>query len=97
LITLAQAAIDLYTTGSGKMPRMVQWFYDNHGLRFANSDEKLSKSKALRYFEFDDKRRDGLPHIKVRDAVSPNEAGRIYFAFDSELKRLIVNHVGLHL
>ncbi|UJV39750.1 hypothetical protein [Streptomyces sp. AMCC400023] len=97
LVTLAQAAIDLYTTQSGKMPRMDQWFYDNHGLKFANSDEKLSKNKALRYFEFDDKRRDGLPHIKVRDAVKPNEVGRIYFAFDSGAKRLIVNHVGLHL
>ncbi|MGN9816994.1 hypothetical protein ACTMUQ_16835 [Streptomyces sp. SD11] len=97
LVTLAQAAIDLYTAQSGKMPRMVQWFYDNHGLKFANSDEKLSKNKALRYFEFDEKRRDGLPHIKVRDAVKPNEVGRIYFAFDSEVKRLIVNHVGLHL
>ncbi|MCZ4605444.1 hypothetical protein O3S80_17145 [Streptomyces sp. Lzd4kr] len=46
---------------------------------------------------FNGKRWDGLPHIKVRDAVSPNEVGRIYFALDSEEKRFIVNHVGLHL
>ncbi|MFJ6464951.1 hypothetical protein ACIQM0_28650 [Streptomyces sp. NPDC091387] len=39
----------------------------------------------------------GLPQSKVRDAVSPNEVGRIYFALDSEEKRFIVNHVGLHL
>lgn len=97
LVTLAQAAIDLYSGRSQKKPRMSEWFYDQHGLRFANSDEKLSKNKGLRYFEFDGKRRDGLPHIKVRDAVSPNEVGRIYFAFDHEAKRLIVNHVGLHL
>lgn len=97
LIALAQAAMDLYTTKLAKMPRLGPWFYDNHGLKFANSDEKLSKNKALRYFEFDGKQRDGLPHIKVRDAVSPNEVGRIYFAFDHEAKRLIVNHVGLHL
>lgn len=96
LIALAQAAMDLYTK-PGKMPRLDQWFYDNHGLKFANSDEKLSKNKEKRYFDFDGKRRDGLPHIKVRDAVSPNEVGRIYLAFDSERKRLIVNHVGLHL
>ncbi|MEU6995458.1 hypothetical protein ABZ953_32980 [Streptomyces sp. NPDC046465] len=96
LIALAQAAMDLYTK-PGKMPRLDQWFYDNHGLKFANSDEKLSKNKEKRYFEFDGMRRDGLPHIKVRDAVSPNEVGRIYFALDPERKRLIVNHVGLHL
>ncbi|MGY5011486.1 hypothetical protein ACWCY6_25960 [Streptomyces sp. 900105755] len=96
LVALAQAAMDLYSK-PGKMPRLDQWFYDNHGLKFANSDEKLSKNKEKRYFEFDDKRRDGLPHIKVRDAVSPNEVGRIYFALDSEGKRFIVNHVGLHL
>ncbi|MFF9086618.1 hypothetical protein ACF1BE_09455 [Streptomyces sp. NPDC014991] len=96
LIALAQAAMDLYTK-PGKRPRLDQWFYDHHGLRFANSDEKLSKNKDKRYFMFEHKRRDGLPHIKVRDAVSPNEAGRIYFALDPEGKRLIVNHVGLHL
>ncbi|MFE4213606.1 hypothetical protein [Streptomyces sp. NPDC056844] len=95
LITLAQAAIDLYSD-PGKKPRMSEWFYDRHGLRFAGSDEKLSKNKAVRYFDFDG-RRDGLPHIKVRDAVSPNEVGRIHFAFDPDAKRLIINHVGLHL
>ncbi|MFF8862974.1 hypothetical protein ACF08B_13115 [Streptomyces sp. NPDC015139] len=96
LVALAQAAMDLYAK-TGKMPRLDQWFYDNHGLRFAGSDEKLSKNKEKRYFEFDGKRRDGLPHIKVRDAVSPNEAGRIYFALDADGRRFIVNHVGLHL
>ncbi|WP_141709105.1 hypothetical protein [Streptomyces sp. BpilaLS-43] len=96
LTALAQAAMDLYSN-SGKMPRLAQWFYDNHGLKFAPNDEKLSKDKDKRYFTFNGKRWDGLPHIKVRDAVSPNEVGRIYFALDSEEKRFIVNHVGLHL
>ncbi|MFJ3434898.1 hypothetical protein ACIPMU_15230 [Streptomyces cyaneofuscatus] len=96
LTALAQAAMDLYSN-SGRMPRLVQWFYDNHGLKFAPSDEKLSKDKDKRYFTLNGKRWDGLPHIKVRDAVSPNEVGRIYFALDSEEKRFIVNHVGLHL
>lgn len=96
LIALAQAAMDLYSS-PGKMPRLDEWFYDNHGLKYANSDEKLSKNKEKRYFEFEGKRRDGLQHIKVRDAVSPNEVGRVYFDRDFEGKRLIVNHVGLHL
>jgi hypothetical protein len=96
LTALAQAATDLYSN-SGRMPRLAQWFYDNHGLKFAPNDEKLSKDKDKRYFIFNGKRWDGLPHIKVRDAVSPNEVGRIYFALDSEEKRFIVNHVGLHL
>lgn len=69
----------------------------HHGLKFAPNDEKISKDKDKRYFTFNGKRWDGLPHIKVRDAVSPNEVGRIYFALDSEEKRFIVNHVGLHL
>ncbi|MEU6954234.1 MULTISPECIES: hypothetical protein [Streptomyces] len=34
---------------------------------------------------------------EVRDTVSPNEVGRICFSLDSEEKRFIVNHVGLHL
>jgi hypothetical protein len=97
LITLAQAAVDLYSGRSAKMPRMDKWFYDRHSLKFANSDDKLSKNKALRYFEFDGSRRDRLSHIKVRDAVAPNEVGRIYFDFDHAEKRLIVDHVGLHL
>ncbi|MFJ6559829.1 hypothetical protein ACIQMV_08105 [Streptomyces sp. NPDC091412] len=96
LTALTQAATDLYSN-SGRMPRLVQWFYDNHGLKFAPNDEKLSKDKDKRYFMFNGKRWDGLPHIKVRDAVSPSEVGRIYFALDSEEKRFIVNHVGLHL
>jgi hypothetical protein len=96
LIALAQAAMDLYAN-PGNIPRLTQWFYDNHGLKYAPSDEKLSKDKDKRYFTFDGKRCDGLSHIKVRDAVSPNEVGRIYFALDSDGKRFIVNHVGLHL
>ncbi|MFF9062389.1 hypothetical protein ACF09K_27405 [Streptomyces sp. NPDC014882] len=96
LIALAQAAMDLYAK-PGNIPRLTQWFYDNHGLKYAPNDEKLSKDKDKRYFTFDGKRCDGLPHIKVRDAVSPNEVGRIYFALDSDGKRFIVNHVGLHL
>jgi hypothetical protein len=41
LTALAQAATDLHSN-SGRMPRLAQWFYDNHGLKFAPSDEKLS-------------------------------------------------------
>ncbi|UYQ65024.1 hypothetical protein [Streptomyces peucetius] len=96
LITLAQAAVDLYSGKAAKMPRMDKWFRDRHSLKFANSDDKLSKNKTLRYFEFEG-RRDRLAHIKVRDAVSPDEVGRIYFDFDHAGKRLIVDHVGLHL
>ncbi|WP_030338776.1 hypothetical protein [Streptomyces sp. NRRL S-1022] len=96
LIALAQAAMDLYAK-PGSIPRLTQWFYDNHGLKYAPSDEKLSKDKDKRYFTFQGKRCDGLPHIKVRDAASPSEVGRIYFALDSDGKRFIVNHVGLHL
>ncbi|WP_130799452.1 hypothetical protein [Streptomyces otsuchiensis] len=95
LTALAQAAMELYGS-SGNKPRLDQWFR-HHGLRFAPSDDKLKKNKEKRYFEFEGERRDGLPHIKVRDAVSPNEVGRIYFALDSAKQRFVVHHVGLHL
>ncbi|MFH8973741.1 hypothetical protein [Streptomyces sp. NPDC017890] len=97
LTALAQAAMALYTK-PGRMPRLTQWFCDNHGLKYAPNDEKLGKDKDKRYFAFDGNPRwDGLGHIKVRDNVSPNEVGRIYFALDPDGKRFIVNHVGLHL
>lgn len=36
-----------------------------------------------------------LPHVKIDDAVAPNEVGRIYFAIDSEAARLVVDWFGV--
>jgi hypothetical protein len=76
---------------------MDDWFKVGYGLNVAMSDETISKSKNLRYFQYDGKTRDQIVHVKVRDGVKPNEVGRIHFAFDEEGKRLIVNHVALKL
>lgn len=96
LIALARAAVDLYTGDlQDAMPRLQEWFKTGYALNFAPSDHNLKNNRRLRYFVFDGTRMDALPHIKVRDAVSPNEVGRIYFAFDTQGRRLVVNHVGL--
>ena len=46
------------------------------------------------YFEYEDKEYSRLPHVKIDDAKSPNEVGRIYFALDGDNGRLIVDWFG---
>jgi hypothetical protein len=46
------------------------------------------------WFEYDDCWYQRLPHVKVDDAKSPNEVGRIYFGLDGEGQRLIVDWFG---
>ena len=79
------------------MGHVDEWFKTGFGLNVSTADDTIEKSKALRYFDFEGKRRDQTPHVKVRDAVKPNEVGRIHFAFDKVGSRLIVNHVALKL
>lgn len=97
LIALAQAAQKLYSGDPGTIGQLDDWFKLNFGLNVATSDSTIEKNKALRWFPFEKKQRDQTPHVKVRDAVKPNEVGRIHFALDSKGKRLIVNHVALKL
>lgn len=59
--------------------------------------DTIRKNKALRWFEYEGERYDQQPHVKVRDAVKPNEVGRIHFALDKVGRRVIVNHVALKL
>lgn len=97
LIALARAAQKLYSDDPGSIGHIDDWFKQNFGLNVSTADDTIEKNKSLRYFDFDGKRRDQVPHVKVRDAVKPNEVGRIHFAFDKEGRRLIVNHVALKL
>lgn len=46
------------------------------------------------FFVFEGRTHRRLPHVKVDDAKSPNEVGRIYFALDREQKRIIVDWFG---
>lgn len=97
LIALARAAQKLYCDDPGPIGHIDDWFKQNFGLNVSTADDTIEKNKSLRYFDFDGKRRDQVPHVKVRDAVKPNEVGRIHFAFDKDGRRLIVNHVALKL
>jgi hypothetical protein len=45
-------------------------------------------------FEFEGREYSRLPHVKIDDAKSPNEVGRIYFALDPDQNRLIVDWFG---
>lgn len=97
LTTLARAAQKLYSGDPGSIGHIDDWFKQNFSLNVSTADDTIEKNKSLRYFEFEEKRYDQTPHVKVRDAVKPNEVGRIHFAFDKEGRRLIVNHVALKL
>lgn len=97
LVTLARAAQVLYGNEAITMGHVDDWFKTSFGLNVATSDDTIEQSKGLRYFWFEDQRRDQTPHVQVRDGVKPNEVGRIHFAFDSAGRRLIVNHVALKL
>jgi regulator of replication initiation timing len=46
------------------------------------------------WFEYEGNWYERLPHVKIDDAKSPNEVGRIYFALDSAGQRLIVDWFG---
>ncbi|MFJ4679110.1 hypothetical protein [Kitasatospora sp. NPDC088783] len=95
LVRLARAAVDLYSGEPGRsLPQLDDWFAEEHGLTVAMSDQYLKTRRALREFKFDGKTHDSTPHVKVRDATSPNEVGRIYFALDASVGRLIIDHVG---
>lgn len=97
LTSLARAAQTLYGAEAVKMGHVDEWFKTEFGLNVATADDTIEKTKTMRYFDYEGQRRDQTPHVKVRDAVKPNEVGRIHFAFDKDGGRLIVNHVALKL
>jgi hypothetical protein len=68
------------------------WIHVNYGIEISLFDEGSA-------YEF---HHDGIaysaePHVKVDDFKDPARCGRIYFAVDSEKRRFIVDHIGLHL
>jgi hypothetical protein len=97
LKSLANAAVDLYSEDPGTIGRIDDWFKTRHGLNVSTADDTIQKTKALRYFELEGITYDQTPHVKVRDAVKPNQVGRIHFAMDSDNKRFVINHVALKL
>ncbi|MYT76741.1 hypothetical protein YW3DRAFT_00032 [Streptomyces sp. MnatMP-M77] len=96
LVRLARAAVDLYCgEPSQSMPQLDTWFREEHGLTVAMSDQFLKTHRDLRDFKYNGKTYNSTPHVKVRDATSPSEVGRIYFALDSDASRFVIDHVGL--
>ncbi|MCK0439963.1 hypothetical protein MUG78_10965 [Gordonia alkaliphila] len=100
LIALARAAVELYDGEVGSIPHLDAWFKERHGLSIALTDQTITKfrRKEMRWlnsFEFEGEVLNATPHVKVNDAVSFNECGRIHFALETEKHRLVVQHVGI--
>lgn len=70
--------------------------FDEFALQEGGIDVALQDSSYEEecFFEFEGDEHKRLPHVKVDDAKSPNEVGRIYFALDPDHKRLIVDWFG---
>lgn len=80
---------------------MDEWFRIEHDLTVAMSDKTITqfrkkKMRWLNSFEHDGASNlNGTPHVKVRDAVAPNECGRIHFALEGDKKRIVVHWVSV--
>ena len=48
-----------------------------------------------RRFVFDGRMLDREPHLKIDDHTAPTEVGRIYFALDTDGRRLVVEFFGV--
>ncbi|HET7590790.1 MAG TPA: hypothetical protein VFK14_11485 [Solirubrobacterales bacterium] len=70
--------------------RFDQFAAEQEGLTIALKDSSYEDC----WFEFEGAWHERVPHVKIDDAKSPNEVGRIYFALDTEEKRIIVDWFG---
>lgn len=102
LISLARAAVVLYDGEEKSIPHLDDWLKEQFGLTVALTDQTISKWKRkemrwLNEFDYEGETLDATPHVKVRDAVKPNECGRIHFALQGKGTegRLVVQHVGV--
>ncbi len=77
------------------MSHVDTWVRERYDLRISLQDSTIPK--RFRNFSWEDKSYSRVAHVKVNDGVPPSECGRIYFAFDHEHLRIIVDHIGLHL
>lgn len=74
--------------------RLEDWISQEFGIAIALHDAKLGDHGR---FLFEDVEYSRAPHVKVDDAKPYNECGRIHFAIDVGKRRVIVDHIGLHL
>ena len=81
-----------YNRSDGRVGRrFAEWVSEDFSLDVALQDSTYTNDE----FEFEGGTLSRLPHVKIDDAVAPNEVGRIYFAIDSERSRLVVDWFGV--
>lgn len=97
LIKLAHLAVRMYDGSARSMPRLDEWIRENFDLKISLRDDTIEKANKLRNFSYEGNVYDRTPHVKVRDFAPHQQVGRIHFALDPELSRLIVDHVGVKL
>jgi hypothetical protein len=96
LLRLSDAA-EAFRKADGQIKeRFDKWVHTNFGIEVANHDIGLREAGGGS-FEFEEATYSRERHVKVDDVKAPSECGRIYFALDTEKKRIIVDHIGLHL
>lgn len=98
LAQCARAWNDLMHLDDLTAERFEEWAFREFALTIALHDKGIDAKRSI--IEFDGLDFDNRPHVKVDDGVAPSECGRIYFAIDDRrdegIRRLIVDHVGLH-
>jgi len=93
---LADAAA-AYDAADGDIgARFEDWIHTSFGIEVALHDTGLAEAGGAT-FEFEGHTYSREPHVKVDDHKDPASCGRIYFALDGDAKRIIVDHIGLHL
>jgi hypothetical protein len=88
---LSEAARQRYLDGWEIDGRFEDWIMERVGLEVALTDSGLGDTA----FEYDGC---ALSHVKVDDYKDDrHRCGRIYFALDDARKRIVINHIGVHL
>jgi hypothetical protein len=88
---LSEAGHSYYEAGGAVGDRFAEWGGTTFRLDVALQDS----SYAATTFTYEGHELSRLPHVKIDDAVAPNEVGRIYFAIDSDRSRLVVDWFGV--
>jgi hypothetical protein len=94
LLKLANVAYDLYDGQDRSMGHIDTWIRETYDLRVSLQDDQMPKKFRTGFWEGE--RYDYIPHVKVNDGVPPQECERIYFTFDKDNDRLLVDKIGLH-
>lgn len=92
LILMARAAAKYAEYEKDSVVMVDEWFRQQ-GLAMSATDGGLKK-KNLHLFVWEGREYNRLPHIQVNDRTNFEDVARIYFAFDRDGDRFLVDHVG---